>query len=233
MVTRLDGVTQRPVKGLGVEYAMRAVERIQDSELDLVVVGTGTDEARLRSIGASINDAVGRRAIVFTGAMADPRPAYACADIVLGMGGSAARGLAFARPLIVVGEYGSFVTFRHENASDLFRASFWDVERPFDPPGELLRQLQPLLTNANERNELGRFGRVFAEGNFGLAAMTQRLAEVYEQALSGYGMADWLFDARMEASWLADKAVAGLPFRVPPRSAGRQRPLDQRGPARV
>ena len=35
--------------------------------------------------------------------MLDPRPAYAAADIVIGMGGSSLRGMAFGKPTIVVG----------------------------------------------------------------------------------------------------------------------------------
>ena len=37
------------------------------------------------------------------GEMLDPRPAYAAADVVLGMGGSALRGMAFGKPLVVQG----------------------------------------------------------------------------------------------------------------------------------
>ncbi len=42
--------------------------------------------------------------MVLTGAMVDPRPAYAAADVVVGMGGSALRGMAFGKAVIVVGE---------------------------------------------------------------------------------------------------------------------------------
>ena len=48
----------------------------------------------------------GRRAVVLTGELRDPRPAYAAADIALGMGGSALRAMAFGRPLVVQGEQG-------------------------------------------------------------------------------------------------------------------------------
>ena len=34
----------------------------------------------------------------------DPRPAYAAADVILGMGASALRGLAFGKPLVVQGD---------------------------------------------------------------------------------------------------------------------------------
>ena len=46
----------------------------------------------------------GRQVVLLTGEIADPRPAYAAADVVVGQGGSALRGMAFGKPLVVVGE---------------------------------------------------------------------------------------------------------------------------------
>ena len=48
----------------------------------------------------------GRQVVLLTGEIADPRSAYAAADVVVGQGGSALRGMAFGKPLIVVGEEG-------------------------------------------------------------------------------------------------------------------------------
>lgn len=205
IISRLD--RRRPVKSTGVEIAMRALCRLRPPEVDLVIVGGGNQEGRLRAIGEEVNTALGRRACVFTGAMANPRPAYAAADVVLGMGGSAARGLSFGKPLVVVGEYGWFKTFVPENAAALFRTSFWNEERTANPVDELIRELAPLLASADERMRLGRFGRVFAESNFGLTAMAERLASIYDQARAGYRTRDWLYDQRLESrnavGWLA------------------------------
>ena len=49
---------------------------------------------------------VGRDVVLVTGALLDPRPAYAAADIVIGMGSSALKGMAFGKPLVVQGEQG-------------------------------------------------------------------------------------------------------------------------------
>ena len=179
---------------------MQAIERHGAGDVDLVVVGTGSDEVRLRCIGDGINARMQRRACVFSGPMADPRPAYAAADIVLGMGGSAARGLALGKPLVVVGEYGWFRAFTPASAAALFRSSFWSEERMSEPVGVLTNEIARLLGEPAERDELGRFGRSFAQSNFGLPAMASRLAYVYDQARSGYGVVDWLYDQRLEAA---------------------------------
>ena len=54
----------------------------------------------LSCAGASVRREcrLGRDAVVLTGAMLDPRPAYAAADVVIGMGGSSLRGMASASP---------------------------------------------------------------------------------------------------------------------------------------
>ena len=54
------------------------------------------------------------------GAMVDPRPAYAAADVVVGMGGSALRGMAFAKPVIVVGEKNFAEVFDQDTAQGFY-----------------------------------------------------------------------------------------------------------------
>ena len=203
IVSRLDGEPLRPVKTTAVEAALHAMDRLRPDDVDLVVVGTGIEEPRLRRMGDMVNARLGRRACVFIGPMSDPRPAYAAADVVLGMGGSAARGLAFGKPLVVSGEYGWLRTFTPENATAVFRTSFWSEERMADPTDELVREVAPLLASADQRDRLGRFGRTFAVSNFGLTAMSERLAAIYERARSGYRNRDWLYDLRLESQWVA------------------------------
>lgn len=195
MVTRLDD----DMKALGVELSIRALDDLARDDVDLVIVGSGSDEGRLRALGEQVNQRRGRRVITFTGAMSDPRPAYACADIVIGMGGSAARALAFGKPLIAAGEAGWFRLFSPESAAALFRDSFWsDLTSP-DPIADLREILAATLGDRARRHELGTFGRDFAEANFGLEAMADALAAVYDVALAKYRPADWLVDSRLEA----------------------------------
>lgn len=203
IVSRLDGEPLRPAKTTAIEAAIHTLDRLRLPDVDLIVVGTGKDEARLRRLATAVNARLGRPACVLTGPMYDPRPAYAAADIVLGMGGSAARGLAFSKPLVVTGEFGWFATFSPESARGIFRTSFWSEERKSDPVAELIRELEPLLVDPDARHRLGQFGRSFAEANFGLTAMARRLADIYDQTLTQYGFGDWLYDLALESKWAA------------------------------
>lgn len=186
------------MKAYPVETAVRAMTLLADTNAVLVVVGTGGEEARLREIARSVNEAVGRTMVLFLGAMSDPGPVYSAADIMLGMGGSAARSLAFAAPLIVHGEGGSAELFDECSAASLFRRSFWS--RQPEPHGAkvLAGLLRQLLDDPARRQELGQFGRRFAVDKFSLAAMAKRLATVYDEALARYGQLPWLRDLNRE-----------------------------------
>src|SRR5260370_35132635 len=79
----------------------------RDLPLRFVIVGDGTSRAELERLARETNVELGREAVVLTGGLIDPRPAYAAADLVTGMGGPAFRGRAFGRPGTVVGGQGS------------------------------------------------------------------------------------------------------------------------------
>jgi L-malate glycosyltransferase len=198
MVTRLE----TEMKALSVALTMRAVDRLAPTGVDLIVVGTGDAEPRLRQLAGAINERHGRRTIVLAGAMADPRPAYSAADIVVGMGSSAARSLAFGKPLVVCGEAGWFRTFEPASAAALFRKSFWSDEVMPNPVDELVHSLTSLIRSTELRRNLGQFGRRFAAERFGLPSMAERLAGVYAHALSSYKVTDWWRDLPSELGYL-------------------------------
>lgn len=200
VVSRLD----KAMKSYPIEVAIETAGRIVDLDARLVVVGTGEEAARLAAKSADVNNSVGHEAVRMHGPMADPRPAYAAADIVLGMGGSAARALAFGRPLIVQGEHGTAETFDRYAAASLFRRSFWSDAVEADAVGVLETRLRELARDPLAWSELGRFGRQFAVENFGLDAMAERLAGVYEQALTDYGRRSWMADLPREVAPLSD-----------------------------
>ena len=201
VVSRLSEV----MKAHGIESAIRAIGCLGDLEVSLVVAGTGDAEQRLRSVGQEINTLLGRVAVHFTGPLSDPRPAYDAADIVLGMGSSAARGLAFGKPLIALGEHGWSAVFREPDMQRIFRDSFWSPEHVPDSVSRLAAQIRELAQDRAERARLGAASREFAVANFGLAEMARRLAGVYEQAQQSTSLMTWLGDLRMEALILVAK----------------------------
>lgn len=171
------------LKAEGIFTAIEATAELADSSpFQLLIVGDGRSRAEMERAAARADARSGRKSIVFTGALEDPRAAYAAADIVLGMGGSALRSLAFGKPLIVQGEKGFFRTLSTESV-DVFRWQGWygigadDTDRV----ARLCEELKPLLTDETLRDELGRFGRSVVE-EFTLESAARRQLAIYRDA---------------------------------------------------
>ncbi|GAA3924481.1 glycosyltransferase [Microbacterium invictum] len=207
IVSRLDA----SMKSLPIGVAIEAMRDLADVAT-LVVVGTGDDAPRLRAMAARVNESVGRAAVRCIGAMADPRPAYAASDIMLGMGGSAARSLAAGKPLVVQGEAGWSQLFEESTAETLARNSYWSAEEVVAAVERLVGIVRPLLEDPSRRSELGDFGRRFAVARFGLTAMSHRLADFYRVAATSYGARRWVADLAPEIGIMLRKVArrAGL-----------------------
>jgi hypothetical protein len=199
---RNDGVVRLAIisrlaeemKARGVEIAIRTLERLPGN-VQLIVTGDGEAGPRLRHLAESVNKRLGREATRFSGNAVDARPFYAEADIVLGMGGSAARALAFEKSVVAIGEHGWSETFTPESASRLSASSYWSNESVVDPETRLEQQLFPLIESESYRRQLGSFGREFIMRNQNLEMMTSKLAHVYSVALNKHVRRDWYVDA--------------------------------------
>ncbi|MFH8251588.1 glycosyltransferase family 4 protein [Microbacterium sp. B2969] len=200
IVSRLDSRE----KAVSIDVAIDAMRELAGQDATLFVVGGGDAEVPLRRHAEEVNAVVGREAVRFLGAMHDPRPAYAGADIMLGMGSSAARALAFGKPLIVQGSTGWSQLFEPATAAGLARSSYWSAQPAPDAVGDLTRSATALIGDADRRNALGVFGREFAMERFGLTAMTERIAQLYASAIDSYGSRDWLRDLPKEGQRLRE-----------------------------
>jgi glycosyltransferase involved in cell wall biosynthesis len=141
-----------------------------------------------------VNASAGREAVVLAGSVLDPRPAYAAADVVLAMGGSALRGLAHGKPVVVLGEHGFARTFGPDSLEYFLDAGFFGQDPVDDPVGHLAGLLRGLL--AADRDVLGEYGRAAVEDRFGLEAAATSLEKMYAAALaSPPGLAARTYDA--------------------------------------
>jgi glycosyltransferase involved in cell wall biosynthesis len=153
--------------------------------LRLVIVGDGPARSTVAERAAQTNATVGRPAVMLTGALDDPRPAYAGADITIGQGGSALRGMAFAKPLIVVGERGFSELLTPKTAPTFLRQGWYGLG-----PGSLgygsdgLRAALQRLVEAPElRQTLGSFARQLVLDRFSLRQAGQRQEAEYLAAI--------------------------------------------------
>jgi glycosyltransferase involved in cell wall biosynthesis len=181
----------------GLLSAIEVAGRLADGTgMQLVIAGDGPSRADVATAAERANATAGRRAVVLTGELRDPRPAYEAADVCLGMGGSALRAMAFARPLVVQGEGG----FWELLTPDTLRQFLWTGWYGYGDgrehgPSRLQSILGEILGDADRRETLGAHARRVVEQRFSLAAAAERQVGAYEAALA---------DAPVERrSWLA------------------------------
>lgn len=173
---------------LKLEGLLVAIETLPDLRgprpIRLVIVGDGPARDIVAERAEAANHRVGRTAVVLTGELADPRPAYDSADVLLGMGGSALRSLAFAKPLVVQGERGFWRLLNEETVDEFLWTGWYGIGiGPDNGRAALTDALAPLLADDRLRRELGRFGRDLVERRFGLEAAAERQLRVYRAAV--------------------------------------------------
>lgn len=187
----------------GLLAAIKAVNVLaRELPVTLLIVGDGAAREQVEADAAAANASSGRRSVIIAGQMTDPRAAYAVADVVLGMGSSALRALAFAKPLIVQGEKGFWELLTPESLP-LFLHQGWFGVGPGVEHGtaKLIGLLRALIADADRRRALSDFSLKTVEDRFSLAHAADLQERFYEKAL-----------AEPSRPTVADDAAAGGKF---------------------
>ncbi len=179
-------VVSRLVSWLKLEGLRRTIDAVgilaAKLPVRLVIVGEGPAEPELRRLAGAVDERNGRQVVVFTGGMLDPRPAYAAADIAVGMGSSALRAMSFGKPLVVLGELG-FSEILSPESIDLFDYQGFYGIGGRTSGDRLPGQLHALADNEAERRRLGEFGRTVAVRTYSLAPIAGQLELTYQRVL--------------------------------------------------
>jgi glycosyltransferase involved in cell wall biosynthesis len=209
----------RVLKQQGLETAIRVAGRVADRPVRLVLVGDGPAMPELRALAARTNAAAGRPVVVLTGALDDPKPAYAAADIVIGMGGSLLRAMAFGKPCIVQGERGFFRALDPTSARRFRWHGFYGVG---DDPGDgttgrgddqLEQELVRLLDDVVLRAENAAFALALVRQCYGLDDAVDQQLDWYETVLAAPtrpGAVEPVRTVCAVGSWVAGRAVRKL-----------------------
>ncbi|WP_283805381.1 glycosyltransferase family 4 protein [Nitrobacter hamburgensis] len=154
-------------------------------DVRLLIVGDGRARETVAAHAAQANATAGRNTVVMTGEILDPASAYAAADIIIGQGGSALRGMAFGKPLIVIGEDGFSELLTPQSLPTFLRQGWYGLG-----PGSLgagasaLRMaLERLADSPSLRGDLGQFARNLVVERFSLRQAADRQEQMYLSAL--------------------------------------------------
>jgi glycosyltransferase involved in cell wall biosynthesis len=189
------GRLARELKREGLLSACDAIGSLaaEGVPVQLAIVGDGPARDEVSQRAGRANAVAGRRAVTLTGAMDDPRPAYAAADVVLGMGGSALRGMAFGKPLVVQGELGYWRRCTPDTVAEFLDHGWYglgDAGIPVDEAvlaagaARLRAELEPLLADASLRRSLGSFGRRLVTDRFSLRGAAAVQEAFYAEAVA-------------------------------------------------
>ncbi|MDQ1385965.1 MAG: phosphatidyl-myo-inositol alpha-mannosyltransferase, partial [Actinomycetota bacterium] len=170
----------------------------------------------------AVNARLGRNAVILTGALIDPRPAYAAADVMIGMGGSILRGMAFGKPCIVLGEQGFSDVFEPSTAKMFFWQGYYGLGDGDLSPEPLVHQLRRLVASPDLRAELGRFSLDTIERRYALAPLAADLDALYRTTVDQRvaRRVEWTEAARLGARRFAGGALH-FTRRAPAGAGGR------------
>jgi glycosyltransferase involved in cell wall biosynthesis len=175
----------RALKQEGLETAIRAAGRLAPRfpRMRLVLVGDGPAMPDLRLLAAKANIAAGREAVILTGELVEPRPAYAAADIVLGMGGSLLRAMAFGKPCIVQGEHGFFRILDADSARDFRWRGFFGIGGGGNGENLLVDLMERLLVNPELRQRNAEFALGLVHRHYSLDKAVDEQISWYHKVL--------------------------------------------------
>ena len=178
----------RLAEWMKAESLIRTVDAIRklgrDLPLRFLIVGDGAARVKLERLANETNADLGRSAVVFTGALLDPRPAYAAADIVVGMGGSALRGMAFGKAVIIVGERGFSTPFTPESAGTFYYKGIYGIGNDNPSNARLVTDIRELIECPGRLSALGEFSRQFVVRYFSLETVSTRFAELCRKVVA-------------------------------------------------
>lgn len=204
----------RALKQEGLETAVRAAARLAPQHrMRLVLVGDGPAMPELRALADQTNGRAGREVVVLTGERIDPRPAYASADVILGMGGSLLRAMAFGKPCIVQGEHGYFRILDAQSAREFRWRGFYGIGEGGSGEDVLVDQLGRMLGDGELRKRNAAFALDLVRRHYSLERAVDQQLEWYQRALAEYEPPTRREIARVVTSvggWFAERVARRL-----------------------
>lgn len=165
-------------KARGIAHAIRELSAANlPGPMLLLVAGAGDEEALVRDAAVEADARGGDLRVRLLGSVDDPRPVYDAADLVFGMGGSALRAMAHAKPVIVQGRDGFWKLAAPDTIDEFFEHGFFGVGTSGGP--DVAQLICTLAADDAQRVRLGAFGRSLVLERFDLAVAAERMERLY------------------------------------------------------
>ncbi len=149
-------------------------------DIEVVIVGDGDVFDELKKKTDAINESLGKRYIVLTGARTDIYKFAALSDIFIGVSRSVLEAMACEKPVIVAGNEGYLGIFDEDKLGNAIDTNFCCRGLTDSKPELLYQDLKTLLTNETQENErLGAFSRKVILENYSLSKMAGDCIKMY------------------------------------------------------
>lgn len=154
-------------------------------DTDLILVGGGGEEDRLRAEADRVNKAIGRTYVTVTGGVTNTNEYCAAADIFVGVSRSALEAMTAAKPVILAGGQGALGIFDESVIADAVETNFCCRGMELADSDRLLDDLTVLLSRTDsELEEMGRYNRAFAEERYTASRMADDYRAMYRRVLA-------------------------------------------------
>ena len=163
-VSRLDDETSLFAEQL-IDSMPEISSRIPDTQL--IIAGGGTMESHLRKRASTINDSIGRRAVIMTGPRTDINEIVSLCDVFVGVSRTALEAMACGKPVILAGDAGYMGIFSRDKLAEAKEDNFCCRVRGHSVSDDLVSDIVLCLQNTGspQMAELCRFEReVIAAG---------------------------------------------------------------------
>lgn len=167
----------------GVLEAIRVVDRLAARlPISLLLAGDGEGRQAVEARAQAVNAKHGRAVIRPVGFQLDSAPVYAAADIVLGMGSSAIKGMAHAKPLVVHGEAGFWKLMDESTVAGFLHGGWYG--HGGDGARDLTAALTRLADSPDLRRRLGELGRDVVVERYDFRNAADHLDGIYQDTVS-------------------------------------------------
>lgn len=154
-------------------------------DLDILIVGGGTEEAAIRALADKANEKAGRHIITMTGGRSDTHLFCAAADVFVGVSRSALEAMSAAKPVIVAGNQGALGIFDETKLEVAVDTNFCCRGCGMRTDEELCEEITALLSEpAEKRAARGQYCRQIIRQYYTADRMAEDYVSLYENALA-------------------------------------------------
>lgn len=173
-------------RSLAAHQLITAAERLDKivENLKCVIVGGGNDFENVKKEAEAVNEKLGRKAIILTGARTDINKLVAPAKLFVGVSRAALEAMAAEKPTIIAGNEGYIGLFDKDKLEVGLKTNFCCRGCPQSDADTLTQDIGGFFGMwEDEQKALGAYGREVVMKYYSVARMADDAEKVYKQVL--------------------------------------------------